>query len=64
MKDSRCDKANIDLCQDQIAFNTRMTMDSVIVPVVKNNNIHVNEKGNCRPTCISNIGSDIVEAAL
>ena len=115
------DKAYIDLCQDDIDFNTDMTVDagemtiiindlscnespgldgltaehmkyadsqllvllsvlvssilvhgyipkviteSVFVPVIKDKNRCVNDKGNYRPICLSNIGSKIVEAVL
>ena len=41
-------------------------MESVIVPVIKNKNKRINDKGNYRPIglCLSNVCSKIVEMAL
>ena len=41
-----------------------VTTESVVVPVIKDKNRHVNGKGNYRPICLSNIGSEVVEAVL
>ena len=43
-------------------FMPRSMMESVIVPVIKNKRI--NDKGNYRPICLSNVCSKIVEMAL
>ena len=42
----------------------KVITESVIVSVIKDNNRRVNDKGNYRPICLSNIGSKIVEAVL
>ena len=34
--------------------------ESVIVPVIKDKNIRVNQKGNYMPICLSNICSNII----
>ena len=39
-------------------------MDSVIVPVIKNKNKRINDKGNYRPICLSTVCSKMVEMAL
>ena len=38
--------------------------ESVIVPVFKDKNRRVNQKGNYRPICLSNICSKIIDAVL
>ena len=45
-----------------IGYIPKVITESVIVPVIKDKNRHVNDKGNYRPICLSNIGSKIVEA--
>ena len=46
-------------------FIPRSMMESVIVPVIKNKNKRrINDKGNHRPICLSNVCSKIVEMAL
>ena len=45
-------------------FIPRSMMESVIVPVIKNKNKRINDKGNYRPICLSNVCSKIVEMAL
>ena len=42
----------------------KVITESVIVPVIKDKNRRVNDKGNYRPICLSNIGSKIIEAVL
>ena len=42
----------------------KVITESVIVSVIKDNNRRVNDKGNYRPICLTNIGSKIVEAVL
>ena len=39
-------------------------MESAIVPVITNKNKRINDKGNYRPICLSNVCSKIVEMAL
>ena len=38
--------------------------ESVIIPVIKDKNRHVNEKGNYRPICLSKIRSKIIDVVL
>ena len=45
-------------------FIPRSMMDSVIVPVIKNKNKRINDKGNYRPICLSTVCSKMVEMAL
>ena len=45
-------------------FIPRSMMDSVIVPVIKNKNKRINDKGNYRPICLSTVCSKIVEMAI
>ena len=45
-------------------FIPRSMMDSVIVPVIKNKNKRINDKGNYRPICPSTVCSNMVEMAL
>ena len=45
-------------------FIPRSMMESVIVPVIKNKFKRINDKGNYRPICLSNVCSKIVEMAL
>ena len=42
----------------------RAMTESVIIPVIKNKNKRVNDKGNYRSICLSNICSKIVEISL
>ena len=42
----------------------KVITESVIVSVIKDKNRRVNDKGNYRPMCLSNIGSKIVEPVL
>ena len=46
------------------SFIPRSMMDSVIVPVIKNKNKRINNKGNYRPICLSTVCSKMVEMAL
>ena len=45
-------------------FIPRSMMESVIVPVIKNKNKRINDKGNYRPICLSTVCSKMVEMAL
>ena len=45
-------------------FIPRSMMESVIVPVIKNKNKRINDKGDYRPICLSTVCSKIVEMAL
>ena len=42
----------------------RAMTESVIIPVINNKNKRVNDKGNYRPICLSNICSKIVKISL